>query len=44
MKSYHNHPHPQFVFNDQAICYATLVRNKMDVAFVRTADLIAATS
>ncbi|WP_221774303.1 hypothetical protein [Puniceicoccus vermicola] len=44
LKKYHVHPHPQFCGNDQYICYTTLVMGKVDVAFVRVADLLEKTS
>ncbi len=36
----HLHPHPQFCRNDQYICYTTTVPDRVDVALVRTQDLI----
>ncbi|MEX0774544.1 MAG: hypothetical protein WD042_02395 [Phycisphaeraceae bacterium] len=36
----HLHPHPQFCCNDQYICYTTTVHDRVDLALVRTADLI----
>lgn len=41
---YHVDPHPQFVNNDKYIVYTTSVFGSIDVAIVKTSDLIAATS
>lgn len=41
---YHVHPHPQFCLDDKYICYTTNVLGKVDVAFVRVADLVASTT
>lgn len=40
---YHVDPHPQFVCNDRFIIYTTSVLGSIDVAVVKTKDLIAAT-
>lgn len=42
--SYHIHPHPQFCFNDQYICYTTNVLGNVDVALVPVTELIRRTS
>ena len=39
----HLHPHPQFCHNDRYICYTTTVHDRVDIALVRTEDLIART-
>ncbi len=39
----HLHPHPQFCKNDEYICYTSTVHDRVDVALVRTEDLIART-
>jgi len=36
----HLHPHPQFCLNDQYICHTTTIHDRVDLALVRTADLI----
>jgi hypothetical protein len=36
----HLHPHPQFCQNDRYICYTTIVHDRVDLALVRTDDLI----
>lgn len=41
---YHVDPHPQFVCNDRYIIYTTYVLGHIDVAVVKTSDLIRATS
>jgi hypothetical protein len=41
---YHLDPHPQFCAEDRFVVYTTTVRGRVDVAVVKTADLIAATS
>lgn len=41
---YHVDPHPQFVGGDNFIVYTTSVLGSIDVALVKTKDLIAATS
>lgn len=40
---YHVHAHPQFCGRDRFICYTTLVRNRVDVAFTPVEALVAAT-
>lgn len=40
----HLHPHPQFCQNDRYICYTTTVHDRVDVALVRTEDLIRRTA
>lgn len=40
----HLHPHPQFCLDDRYICYTTTVHDRVDVALVPVADLIARTS
>ncbi len=40
----HLHPHPQFCLNDRYICYTTTVHDRVDVALVRTSDLISRTA
>ena len=40
----HLHPHPQFCLNDRYICYTTTVHDRVDVALVSVADLIARTA
>jgi hypothetical protein len=39
----HLHPHPQFCQNDRYVCYTTTVHDRVDIALVRTDDLIART-
>jgi hypothetical protein len=39
----HLHPHPQFCQNDKYICHTTTVHDRVDIALVPTADLIART-
>lgn len=41
---YHLDPHPQFCGDDQFIAYTTTVRGRIDLALVKTADLLAATA
>lgn len=41
---YHVHPHPQFCLDDTLICYTTTVLGRVDVAFVKVADLITETN
>ncbi|MDR1282377.1 MAG: oligogalacturonate lyase family protein [Opitutaceae bacterium] len=43
LRRYHVHPHPQFCADDRLVCYTTTVLGRVDVAFVRVAELIAAT-
>ena len=40
----HLHPHPQFCLQDRYICYTTTVHDRVDVALVPVADLIALTA
>ncbi len=40
----HLHPHPQFCLNDRYICYTTTVHDRVDVALVRTEDLMRRTA
>jgi hypothetical protein len=40
----HLHPHPQFCLNDRYICYTTTVHDRVDVALVPVAELIALTA
>ncbi|WPJ97103.1 hypothetical protein SH580_05205 [Coraliomargarita algicola] len=40
---YHMHPHPHFCVGGHYVCYSTTVHGAADVAFVRVADLLAAT-
>jgi hypothetical protein len=40
----HLHPHPQFCLDDRYICYTTTVHDRVDVALVPVADLIARTA
>ncbi len=42
--AYHIDPHPQFCLNDDLVAYTTTVMGKVDVALVRTKDLILASS
>ncbi len=39
----HLHPHPQFCCNDRYICYTTTAHNRVDLALVRTEDVVART-
>lgn len=39
----HLHPHPHFCFHDRYICYTTTIHGRVDLALVRTEDLIQAT-
>lgn len=39
---YHIHPHPQFIAGEAWVAYTTTVLGAVDLALVRTADLIAA--
>ncbi|TSJ79563.1 hypothetical protein [Rariglobus hedericola] len=39
----HLHPHPQFCLDDRYICYTTMVHDRVDIALVPVADLIALT-
>jgi hypothetical protein len=43
-KKYHIHPHPQFCFNDQYVCYTTTVLGSVDVAFAPVSQLTRLTS
>lgn len=43
-QSTHLHPHPQFCLDDRYVCYTTIVRDRVDVALVSVADLIARTA
>jgi len=40
----HLHPHPQFCLEDRYICYTTTIHDRVDVALVPVADLIARTA
>jgi hypothetical protein len=40
----HLHPHPQFCLNDRYICHTTTVHDRVDVALIRTDDLIRRTT
>jgi len=40
----HLHPHPQFCLHDRYICHTTTVHDRVDVALVPVADLIARTA
>jgi hypothetical protein len=40
----HLHPHPQFCLHDRYVCYTTTVHDRVDVALVPVADLIALTA
>lgn len=42
--AYHIDPHPQFCMSDAMVAYTTTVMGKVDVALVKTKDLIHATS
>ena len=44
LRKYHIHPHPRFGLDDRYICYTTTVLGQVDIAFVRVADLAAATA
>ncbi len=39
----HLHPHPQFCCNDRYVCYTTNVYGRIDLALVRTSELVART-
>ncbi|MFA6960135.1 MAG: hypothetical protein WC205_05230 [Opitutaceae bacterium] len=39
-KPYHIDPHPQFCFGDRLVCYTTMVRGQVDVAFCDVAELV----
>jgi hypothetical protein len=41
MATYHLHPHPQFCAGGRFVCYTTTVLGRVDVALVRTEDLVA---
>lgn len=43
-KCVHLHPHPQFCLNDRYVCYTTTVHDRVDVALVPVAELIALTA
>ena len=43
-KCVHLHPHPQFCLEDRYICHTTTVHDRVDVALVPVADLIARTA
>jgi hypothetical protein len=40
----HLHPHPQFCLGDRYVCHTTTVHDRVDVALVPVADLIARTA
>jgi hypothetical protein len=40
----HLHPHPHFCLHDRYICYTTIIHDRVDVALVPVADLIARTA
>lgn len=40
----HLHPHPQFCLHDRYVCYTTTIHDRVDVALVSVADLIARTA
>jgi hypothetical protein len=42
-KCIHLHPHPQFCLRDRYVCHTTTVHDRVDVALVRTDDLIGRT-
>jgi hypothetical protein len=37
---YHIDPHPRFCFQDQLIVFTTVIRGQVDLALVKTSDLI----
>lgn len=40
----HLHPHPQFCLHDRYICHTTTVHDRVDIALVPVADLVARTA
>jgi hypothetical protein len=40
---YHIDPHPRFCAQDQWIVFTTTIRGQVDLALVKTADLVART-